>query len=350
MKVNRKDAGLIESLIEEWVRKGEINETTAERLRSTYQIKEEGKQSFDWKNLSLIAFFFSVMCIVLATAMFLADKWLMAFFDALVDTSDTLKMVFFLLLSGLLYYWAFNRKKKQPEKVYSNEALFMFGAVSVAFTLTYLGFLLHLEEGAFSLLILLAALIFGTVGIFLHSSLSWYLALAALAVWFGTETGYRSGWKTHFLGMNYPLRYVFFGIILLILSLLFRRFKQTGKFIKSTFATGLTALFFSFWLLSIFGNHGDWEVWSEVPQFRFIYWAIILALACGVAIYYGLKKRDRISREIGVVFLLLNLYTRYFEYFWDSIHKVLFFSILAASFWLIGKKAEGIWQVGEKVR
>jgi len=34
-----------------------------------------------------------------------------------------------------------------------------------------------------------------------------------------------------------------------------------------------------------------------------------------------------------------------FEYFWDATHKAIFFSILAVSFWLIGSKAEKIWNL-----
>ena len=43
--------------------------------------------------------------------------------------------------------------------------------------------------------------------------------------------------------------------------------------------------------------------------------------------------------------MLINIYTRYFEYFWDVTDKALFFIILGLSFWLIGRKAEKIWNV-----
>ena len=49
-----------------------------------------------------------------------------------------------------------------------------------------------------------------------------------------------------------------------------------------------------------------------------------------------------------MTFLFINLYTRFFEYFLDSIHKAAFFAILAASFWYIGSRAEAIWHFGER--
>lgn len=347
MIVNKKQATLIDACIKEWLDQGYIDQATADALKETYSTKKE-KAAFDWKNLSLIAFFFSVICIFLSTALVISDKWLMTLVDTLVDASDIFKAACFLVLSVGLYYWAYIRKKKNVGKIYSNEALFMFGAVSLSFSLTYLSFGLQLNKGDFPLLILLAAIAFALVGIFLRSRLTWYLSLLALIIWFGTETGYRSAWDTHFWGMNYPLRYAFFGGFLLLSSKFFQRFEQTKPLVQSSFSVGLIGLFFSFWLLSIFGNYGDWDAWASVKQWRFVLWVVAFTLASVIAIYFGLKHDNRIAREVGVVFLLLNIYTRYFEYLWGSLPKVLFFIILAVSFWLIGKKAENIWSMAEK--
>ena len=52
------------------------------------------------------------------------------------------------------------------------------------------------------------------------------------------------------------------------------------------------------------------------------------------------------TRGFGLTFLFINLYTRYFEFFWDAAPKAVFFVILAASFWALGHKAETIWNLG----
>ncbi len=347
MIVDKKQSALIDTCIKEWLDQGHIDQPTAEALKQTYSVGRK-KTVFDWKNLSLIAFFFSITCIFLSTVLVISDKWLTTLMDQLIDASDLFKAGCFLVLSGGLYYWAYVRKKHNIGKIYSNEALFMFGAVSLSFALTYLSFGLHLNRGDFPLLILLAAITFAIAGIFLRSMLTWYLALLALTIWFGTETGYRSAWDTHFWGMNYPLRYAFFGSFLLLASQLFQRFGQTKPLVESTFSVGIIGLFFSFWLLSIFGNYGDWDAWALVAQWRFIFWVVVLTLASAVAIYFGLKQDNKTARDVGVVFLLLNIYTRYFEYLWGALPKVLFFIILAASFWFIGKKAENLWSIAEK--
>ena len=343
MKVNKSEDQLLRKAIEEWSQEGLITPDQATQLRQSYEVSNRGG-SFDWKNLSLIAFFFAVSCIILATILLLLDDWLMAVLDSVVNASDFAKFLFFVALSTGLYYLSYRRKQRFPAQVFSNESLFMFGAIGVAFSLTYLSFVLGMAEGYFAILILLASLVYAGLGVRLRSKLTWFLAIGTLAVWFGTETAYRSRWEAYFLGMNFPLRYVVFGFLLLALSWGLRRFALTRPFASLTYSVGLIGLFFSLWLLSVFGNYGNYDSWDEAARSSFLYWVLLLAVGSGIAIYVGLKRHDRMTSEVGITFLLINVYTRYFEYCWDSLHKVLFFAILAASFWFIGKKAEYVWQ------
>ena len=144
------------------------------------------------------------------------------------------------------------------------------------------------------------------------------------------------------------MRYTVLGGILLAISPLLLRKEKTHTFYPITYYSGLLGLLFSLWLVSMFGNHGSLSTWSEAPQYQFWYAVILLALASLVTIWWGLRQQERLTTEIGIVFLLLNIYTRYFEYGWDSLHQVVFFSLLALSFWLIGRKAESIWNRLEK--
>ena len=343
MKVNKQESQLLRKVIDHWCEEGLVPQEQADQLRRSYEVSIK-ESSFDWKNLSLIAFFFAVFCIILATVLLLLDDWLMAVLDSLVNASDLAKLLFFVALSAGLYYLAYRRKQQYPTQVFSNETLFMFGAIGVAFSLTYLSFVLGIAEGYFAILILLASLVYAGLAIQLRSKLTWFLAIGTLAVWFGTETAYRSGWEAYFLGMNFPLRYVVFGLLLLGVSFGLKQLTLTRPFAPLTYATGLVGLFFSLWLLSVFGNYGSYDRWDEAARSSFLYWVLLLAAGSGLAIYYGWKQHDRLTSEVGLTFLLINVYTRYFEYCWDSLHKVAFFAILAASFWFLGKKAEYVWQ------
>ena len=73
---------------------------------------------------------------------------------------------------------------------------------------------------------------------------------------------------------------------------------------------------------------------------------LLFAVAAVLCIYISLKTDDGMLRGFGLTFLAINLYTRYFEYFWDGMNKVVFFLILAASLAVIGRYAERIWHAG----
>jgi len=112
-------------------------------------------------------------------------------------------------------------------------------------------------------------------------------------------------------------------------------------------STLLLYLFIALWIMSIFGNLDDIERWRRAGRFELFHWSIAFALVAVAAIVYGLRHDDGMLRGFGLTFLFINLYTRFFEYFWDSMHKAIFFAVLALSFWFIGSRAERIWHFGQ---
>ena len=104
-------------------------------------------------------------------------------------------------------------------------------------------------------------------------------------------------------------------------------------------------LFIALWIMSIFGNYGGLDEWQKVKQIELFHWSILFAAAAIGAIYHGVKYDDAMTRGFGLTFIFINLYTKFFEYFWDGTHKAIFFAILALSFWYLGVKAEKIWQL-----
>lgn len=347
MQINEEQERIIKRAIQYWESDQLISTATAETLRQSYEVKAT-KKRFDWKNLSLIAFFFSIACIVLATVLFLVDDWLMKLVSDLLGASALSKCGIFALLAIATFALGVHRRRNHPLQIYSNEALLIFGAIFIAFALTYLSEVLQMQEGNFALFAGFAAIIYGLIAIYLRSQLLWGVTLSALLIWYGLETYYLANESPYFLGMNFPLRYVFFGLLLMLGSLLLRRSTRTKAFFSITYYSGILITLSALWMLSIFGNHGSLSDWGEVPQYQFWYAAILLALASAAAIGWGLKQQDRLTVEIGVIFLLLDIYTRYFEYGWENLHRVVFFVLLAFSFWLIGKKAENLWNLLDK--
>ena len=157
-----------------------------------------------------------------------------------------------------------------------------------------------------------------------------------------------SGWGAYYLGMNYPLRFMLFGGLLTGCALALETHPIAQRFFRSTLVMGLLYLFIALWIMSIFGNYGDMHSWERVKQIELFHWSILFGAVAGWAIYHGLRQDNDITKGFGVTFLGINLYTRFFELFWNSLHKAVFFALLAISFWYIGGKAETIWNLGKR--
>jgi len=339
-KIDQDKSEFLDEMLDYWQSERLLADNEIQKLKESYQPK-----TFDWRRLAQYSFWIAMACGVIALSALLVDKSLLEYIKNLYNTPNIIISIVSALLATGCYILGFRRKKTKPQQVFSNEAIIFSGVMLTANAIAYLGKALNNGSNHFSLLILFSVIIYLALAYFFKSRLIWVVALLALGAWFGTETGYLSRWNWYFLGLNYPLRFVGFGIIITLTSLLLKKHKQLSYFFDVSYFAGLLYLFTSLLLLSIFGNYGTLEEWYTVSQLSLFYWAIISAIVCVAAIFIGLKQNDAMLREFGIIFLFINLYTRYFEYFWDNWHKAIFFTVLGISFVLIGRKAEKIWSL-----
>lgn len=342
MKVNRKAAVTIRTAIESWTRSGHLDQKTADSLLQDVEVLP-----FEWKALAKYSFWTSLICIVISIGAVLADKALLALLQSLFNAPDILKFLCLTVLSGFIYGVGARRRSTYPKKIFSNEAILFLGVLTTAGSIYQLGNVLDTDGGHFSILLLLSFLVYGVLGFAFKSNLIWLFAIVSLGGWMGAETGYLSGWGAYYLGMNYPLRFVLFGGILTVIALMLEQKTWFEHFSRSTLVMGLLYLFSALWIMSIFGNYGDIHSWGKARQIELFHWSILFGLASAAALYHALRFDNSITKGFGITFLFINLYTRYFEYFWDETHKAIFFGLLAMSLWYLGSRAETIWHVGE---
>lgn len=340
MKIDQEKSEFLDEMLEHWKAERLLSEDDVRRLKNSYETK-----SFDWRRLAQYSFWIAMACGVISLGALLIDKDILTYLEKLYDTPDILISLLSAATAGVLYYYSFKRKKTHTTQVFSNDAMVFSAVMLTANAIAYLGKSIGKGDANYPLLILFSVFVYGCLAFVFRSRLIWIFVLISLGAWYGTETGYLSRWDMYFAGMNYPLRFVVFGFVLTGAALLLRKVKAFALFQPATYICGMIYLFVSLWLLSVFGNYGDLDEWASVRQLDMFYWAIISAALCTISIFVGLKYRDDVAREFGITFLFLNLYTRYFEYFWDSWHKALFFCVLAASFWIIGRRAEKIWNL-----
>lgn len=353
--VPKRQYRLLMQAILRWRQDGVISTEIAETLR-----RSVAPARFDWRRVAAYSFVIAIACLVIAVAAAVADRFLMELLARLFSAPAAIKSLALAAVATLVFAWAVTRRARAPQKIYSNEALFFIGVLALAGSVAFFGQAIDRGTGHYSVLFLLAAVLYMLLGLAFPSKQVWVFGLFSLGAWMGTETGYMSGWGAYYLRMNYPLRFVIFGASLTVLGLATERLApppsarppsslrgRLGHLAPQTKVVGLLHLFVALWIMSIFGNYDDIERWRRASHLELVHWSVIFGVVAVLAIWYGLREDDGVARGFGLTFLTINLYTRFFEHFWEPMHKAVFFAILAVSFWYLGTHAEKIWRLGE---
>jgi hypothetical protein len=190
--------------------------------------------------------------------------------------------------------------------------------------------LLLINADHWPILLLIVSAVYFAVAYINRNHLVLVMAFLALATWFGSESGYMSGWGAYFFGMNYPLRFALASPLVILLGYGLKKFvpKMDAGFVKIHYVMGLLYTNLALWILSIFGASTEWD-WTQNHSELLLFSLLWGAFSVGSFIL-GARFRNRTFSGFAIVFFILNLYTRYFEYFWDKWDKSLFFIVLGA--------------------
>lgn len=340
LDLSKQEKEIVDQALQHWEDTDSLSHEQANLLRDT--IQEKG---FEWKVLARYAFWIALVSLVLSVLSLFADDALVRFVTGFYEAPNIVFCGVFGAIACFFYLLGFRHKNKYPDKNFSNETMMLAGAFATAACIGFLGQVLDRGTSQYTLLFLLSIGIYAFLAVKLDSTLLWVFTLVALGIWFATETAYRSNWGFKFWGMNYPLRFTLFGMLLTVFSAFVQpRIARIRTFQPTSYVVGLLYTMIALWCLSIFGNYASFDDWTQVRQFHILYWGVLAILLSLALALYGMKTKDNASRDIGFVFFILNLYTRFVEYLWDNINRTIFFLVLALSFWLVGRWAEKLWR------
>jgi len=158
-------------------------------------------------------------------------------------------------------------------------------------------------------------------------------------VWFGGETGYVSGWGMYWLGLDYPMRFVVAGAVALAVAWIHAvAGGPFQKFARVYAHFGALAMHIALWILSIFGRFDARFSW-EVNNGERLLFTLIWAIVASAFLLAGARWAIGLLRSYGLVFLIINVYTFYFQFvaarspeFWWGHMLVVGGSLLALGF------------------
>jgi hypothetical protein len=355
MRLPKKKAKIVLDAVTSLQAEQVISLDTAEMIRAHVE-----PITFDWRRLARYSFLVSIICLVISVLAAVFDQvflrwfdWMLPYLTRLFNAPPPVRSgALFLLAAGIIWL-GLKRRAKFPSQVYTNEAIFTFGVFGIAGAIYSLsGMAQFLGFGTY--LMALAGCIYVILGAALESKIVWGYGLFTLSAALGNGTGYSMG--GYYLWQKTPVLSLVYGMVLLAIAAglqaappalnpnAAKRVKRALPLCGVTRVVGLLHVFISLWMLSIWGSSRH-QYRSSDFRLDCLIWAILFGAVAAVAVARSLEKDDAVLRGFGLTFFFINLYTALFQYFWNGIHKAIFFAILGASFWLLGRKAESLWNM-----
>jgi len=291
----------------------------AERIRPRYPTEA-------WNLLSL-ARWFTILGAVAAGVGFLL------LIPQLVGLQNLIDFGLALALVGSLAAGHYVDRRRGLHK--TGAALELLGGFALQGLLTALAFRFNTGSGDWPRLVTVSAVATGVLAYALPNRLVLTLALLDGFVAFGGETGYDSGWGMYWLDMNYPSRFVLVGLFVLGLAWLHARLLTGARqgFARVYFHHGLLVTNLALWFFALFGRH-DLE-WHDNGGERALF-SLLWAGTSIASLLLGSRYGWRLARGYGLTFLIINLYTVYFQFIAVNSAEAWFLHLLVIGVSLVG--------------
>lgn len=328
VQADKDEARALSAAIDGWLQSGIITSDQAAAMRATIVPKTSERQQ-----LAQYFFIIAVSSALLAFgALFLDEKLLEHLRRTFLLSNYTIALAAAALAAGTFWYAG---RKRPHLSTTGYEVWLIPAALTTLVSLVYL--CKELGNGAgYTFFTGLMTVTFFALSIVFRSRVLWVCALAAVMGWFGAFSTVHSQGNL-FLGMNYPVRFTIFGLCILGLSYLQLYTQRLRGLQPITYQAALLIFYTGLWGVSVFGNFATLDEWHAVRQARMLPYAFASGAITALGLFAGIRRRDEVLRDYSILFLLLSLYTRYFEYFWDGLNKGLFFLVLAVSFGLLAR-------------
>jgi uncharacterized membrane protein len=304
--------------INDWENTGLINAEQAALLHQRYDpVPFQGAIFLKWLGL------FAIFMLGLAVLGFIGTVLAMA--------SPTFATLCLMVMSaGVMYFGAKLAADKQQKHPFTGQALLTIGLLGLYASLSSLYLVSEGDRysnvfGWFMLITSAAAFLTAY-----HFHLRWPLLIALLMFFHGVGSMSEYwGHGAYILEVQDPRSMSVIALITLALGYWHEHTLESGQFRKCIgfghlyIIFGLLYFNMSLWLLSL----DFYGYYFENVKGENLLWVVLFTIGGIAQIVAGARLKDARFTGFGIVFLGINLYTRFYEHFWDDMSKAAFFTV-----------------------
>ena len=278
-----------------------INRETYAELLDQYPVEK-------WDYSALGRWFLIFGSIAFAAGLFILGSKIFVF------TMTKLAISLGVLIIGCFFIgW----RLKSSKLTWAKRAFELLGSLCIVGLTFTLGIIYSTGSGNWPALLLIDMILLLPLAYVLRNVLILILSMIIFFTWFGGVTGYMSGWGAYWFGMNYPMRFLMAGVLMIGVSLLHRLAEHTtlrayDGFFKVWLSGGVFFSEMALWLMSLFGNFGRiFEHYLETANELFVFGALWAGFNLAI-LKLGSQFGLRMLRGYAITFLVIQGYTLYF--------------------------------------
>ncbi len=201
--------------------------------------------------------------------------------------------------------------------LWSRRAVELLACIAVIGLTFTLGMIFSSGSGNWPMLLLIDLLVVVPLAYWLRNPLLLILSVIVFFVWFGGVTGYVSGWGAYFFGMNYPVRFLLVGCLMIAFAAAHRLAETTtlqryDGFFKVWLSGGMFFSEMALWLTSLFGNFGEIFSRHDESAFELVAFNLLWLGFNAGALYCGARFGSRMLRGYAITFFIIQGYTLFF--------------------------------------
>ncbi|MEI0603180.1 DUF2157 domain-containing protein [Brachyspira alvinipulli] len=249
-------------------------------------------------------------------------------------------LFFMLFISGFIIDEILKRKEIYLPK--TSSAVIALSSIFLSADIFTISYIITNNKDNFILLSLISIILFFIIAYIKRNYAVLSIAIVAIITWYGIEGFDISGID---LRLNDYIRFIITSIFIFLVGITDINKKLGGKYLKFSaiyYTIGLLYLNIILAFMSVFGNYDYAIILKEYGNPYIIIYSSLFLLSNIITFIIGYKLKISSIVKYSIFFIILNMYIRYFEYFYFRINTWIFFIILGSSTILIGIISERI--------